>query len=189
EAPVLQSEHRGNAGRSIRKGPMADGVGQQGEAKGGSGEHGVGGVDQAGIGGNGQGILGTGSIAGCFEQQGATKADGGPVTPVVPVVVCGNGVGAGGTGSDAVCGAEVSSSAPPSPPVMAVAPNVKAVPTAAEAAASAAGGASSTSSSGGLPRTGASTLVVLGIGAAMVAMGLVAVRLRRGLTCRFGHNT
>jgi LPXTG-motif cell wall-anchored protein len=61
-------------------------------------------------------------------------------------------------------------------------PNVKAVPTAAEAAASTAGGSSSTSSSGGLPRTGASTLVVLGIGAAMVAMGMVAVRLRRRLT-------
>jgi LPXTG-motif cell wall-anchored protein len=100
------------------------------------------------------------------------------------VVVCGNGIGAGGTGSDAVCGAEVQSSAPESPPVMEFGPNVEAVPTAAEAAASAAaaGGASSTSSSGALPRTGASTLAVLGIGAAMVAMGMVAVRLRRRLT-------
>jgi LPXTG-motif cell wall-anchored protein len=61
-------------------------------------------------------------------------------------------------------------------------PNVQTVPTAAEAAAAAGGGASSTSSSGGLPRTGASTLAILGIGAAMVAMGMAVVRLRRRLT-------
>ena len=67
-------------------------------------------------------------------KQGTTASDGGSVTPVVPVVVCGNGVGAAGTGSEAVCGAEVSSSAPQSPPVMEFGPNVKAVPTAAEAA-------------------------------------------------------
>ena len=130
--------------------------------------------------GNGVGVVGTGTLADCAEQQGATNPGGGSATPVAPIIVCGNGAGAVGTGSEAVCGSEAPSAAPSgSPPseaspVVEVAPNVTTAP---EAAASAAGGAS-----GSLPRTGVGVLTLLAAALTMIAAGLVATRIQRRRT-------
>ncbi|HKF92015.1 MAG TPA: LPXTG cell wall anchor domain-containing protein, partial [Acidimicrobiia bacterium] len=162
-------------------GSLADCAKQQGGAEAGSSPTGVGGAVQAAICGNGVAGVGTGTAANCVAQQGGTNPDGSTVTPQVPVVVCGNGAGVGGAGSEAVCGAEVRSEGPTSPPAVQVGPNVI-VPAAVSPSPAAAAGRR-LSTGGALPVTGGTTTVVLlGMGVAMIAAGTAAVRLRRRMT-------